>query len=211
MTGKKTYKWRGREFPAPPIQFDEVNHIYRDERGILPGVTSILNTEPVFYAPGPAAEWGKAAHDHLYHFVNGSLDIEKVSPRMMPTIEGFRRALVKIGLENDPDCLSEFIVYSRAWRYAGRLDFLFAGEKYDCLVDFKSGALGTYATKMTGLQLGGYSVALCEMSISDLSRLKAFEVNVQIDGKEEIAPFDTRDIHRTFLAHLTVQKYWQKL
>lgn len=211
-----TIKWRGRDIPAllPGVEYDPEKHEYKVDGQHFPSVSSFLSAlQSPFIGlnSAVAAEWGTSAHTHLYHLIAGNLDMKRVSERMMPTIQGFEKALGHLGLTRINPALCEYIVYSKRLRFAGRFDFLFADGNRDVLVDFKTGTPSERSSRMTGMQLGGYLYAGIECKLIKLSSTFLAEINVQPDGKFEVRRFGAERCMNVFVAQATVKNYFDNL
>jgi hypothetical protein len=200
--------WHGREIPAvlPGIEFEEAGHKYKVNGQPWPGVTGLL---PERYNNGDdtGALWGTAAHDHCFHLVHGTLVRASVDPRMELTVDGFERALVFYGVHADTEVLPEYIVYSKKFHFIGRFDFLFNLGAHDLLLDLKTGAHNEKETRRTGMQIGGYAHGIIEHRLSTVKRLRAAEVNIQMDGTMAPYEYKVKEVMNVFLAMLTVRNY----
>jgi hypothetical protein len=213
MTGAATIQWRGRAVPAvlPGVEFEEKGHKYRVNGQSWPSVTSFL--EDYYHGPqeSAGAKWGTSAHKHVFHFMAKTLDMERLNPRMKPTLDGWLDALSFFKVPPGAEMLAEYIVYSARFHFIGRFDFLFALPDMDLLLDLKTGGQGEMESRKTGLQLGGYCHGIIEHGLSTISRLRAAEANIQQNGTMTPRWFKTREIMRVFLAQVEVKNYFQKI
>jgi hypothetical protein len=214
MKAAGTILWHGREVPAlpPDFEFAPADHRYKVDGAEKPGVTKILPTR--FYGPNgsPAAAWGTARHEHVFHHINGTLDRSRIAASMKPIIEGFDRALAKLRIKIEPGkWLGEFFVISRRFGYCGRLDFLFDRGATDLLVDLKTGADGEVQKLDAAMQGGGYGNALIEMGLTTKARLRGATVFVGEDGGDTVDPYDMTNAIHIFMAQLTVRKYYREI
>ena len=179
MAGEVT-TWKGVEIPRvlPGLSFDEANHKYTLNGKPLKGVTYYTGKlrDHSFCKPEDLA-WGSAVHDHLYALDMGTLDWSRLDPRMSPYIKGWQWVLESNGWRTDR-MLAEQTVYSIKYWLAGRFDRLFETEKYDVLVDFKSGA----PDKVTGLQLAAYAMMAVELKWTTPARVRLVEVCIDMEG-----------------------------
>jgi hypothetical protein len=214
VNGAGVIIWHGAEIPAVPsgVEFNHDDHRYKVDGIEKPGVTKILPTR--FYGPNgsPAAAWGTARHDHVFHFVHETLDISRVDASMIPIIEGFARALKKLRVEIKPGkWLGEFLVISRRYGYCGRLDFLFDRGSTDLLIDLKTGADGEIQKLDAAMQGGGYGNALIEMGLTTKARLRGATVFIGEDGSDKVDPYDMTNAIHVFMAQLTLRKYYREI
>ena len=216
MIDAGTIQWRGRAIPAllPGLEYDPERHAYKLNGISMPSVTTILlnlRGRTFYPANNSGANWGKSAHDHVYHYVKGMLDFKRLSDRMKPTIKGFQEGLDKLGVKIKVGALGEYLIYSKKFHFAGRFDFLFQVGDDDLLIDFKTGTPSEFESRLTGLQLGGYAVALTEWKIVKPARLRLAELNVQPDGEIAIETYKPREVMHAFLAYLTVCNYMKQI
>jgi hypothetical protein len=214
-TGAGTIIWHGAEIPAilPGVEFTEAGHEYKVDGARWPNVTGFL---PERYNNGDdtGAKWGQAAHDHCFHLVKKSLVRANVSPRMELTVRGFEKALKHFEIPADAEVLPEYIVYSRKFHFIGRFDFLFNLGAFDLLTDVKTGAASEAESRKTGMQLGGYAIAIIEQRLSTLGRLRVAEVNIQMDGAmtpREWRGRQVKELMDIFHAQMMVRNYFKKL
>jgi hypothetical protein len=215
VNGAGTVIWHGQEIPAllPGVEFTEAGHEYKVDGAHWPSVTGLL-PERYSNSDNTAAEWGVAAHDHCFHLVKKSLVRASVDPRMEPTVCGFEKALKHFEVPADAEVLPEYIVYSRKFRFVGRFDFLFNLGAFDLLMDLKTGASSEAESRKTGMQLGGYAIAIIEQRLSTPGRLRVAEANIQMDGTmtpREWRGRQVRELMEVFQSQMRVQNYFKKL
>jgi len=162
------------------LEFDETKHEYRMDGRSVPSVTRILSVVQDFSAVPPdklqiAQEWGTAVHLYLRLYDDGTLDLKKADPRILPIIESWERMKVARGWV-DP-VISEQPFYSARYGYAGTPDRLFkAGSKYT-LLDIKTGK-GNFANMQTAAYL-----QLIKEDYANLNQVERMKVHFDFDGK----------------------------
>lgn len=212
--------WKGKEIPALPsgVTYDPDRHEYRDDRGLLPSVTGFMREFQFQGGDDTAMKWGSAVHDHIFHYLRGTLNMKKVDRRILPYLRAIDEALEYLKLDRVL-MLSEHIVYSRRHRFAGRLDYLFEAGPKDIFIDLKTGAKCEKSSRLTAMQLGGYVIAAAEMGLTKISQARIIELNIQMDGKwRPIVESNVRESANIFLARLaevrareTVLNYLNKI
>lgn len=207
MAGEVTI-WKGVEIPRvlPGLLIDEAAHKYALNGRPLRGVTSYtsLLQDHSFCKPVDLA-WGSARHDHLYHLDMGTLDWSRLDPSMEPYIKGWQWVLESNGWSVDR-MLAEQTVYSIKYWLAGRFDRLFETDKYDWMVDFKSGPPDT----VTGLQLAAYSMMSIERGWTTAARIKMMEVCINAEGKVKTQIFDYKKELQFFMMQYSLRNHIDK-
>jgi hypothetical protein len=210
---EQTIQWRGREIPAlpPGVEYNDATHRYFVDSQEWKSATQRLKPLHGFMEDGGIGmAWGKAAHDHVFHFMQGTLDAAMVDERMWPTLRGWQDAGGFFGFISKP-FLAEYIVYSRRLRIIGRLDYLFDLGKHDLMVDLKTGSPSARETSITGLQLGIYAHGLIEHKLTTPAKLHTAEINVQMDGKMRPHEYNTAEIMAAAAGYLTYDSYMAKI
>ena len=205
MNGAGTLIWKGAEIPAmlPGLEFNPDGHIYKVNGMVWKSVTQytgLLCSHD--FVQQVDLDWGSAAHDYLY-----LSDMDLLAPggdeRMLPYIAGWNAECVKRGWDRKK-MLAEYPIYSKKYLYTGRLDNLFETEKYDWLIDKKTGQ----PSPTTGPQLAGYGQAAIEWGLTTLGRLKLMEVCIDKNGVVKTQPFDFKSCLQDFLmAYSLTNKY----
>lgn len=211
---EKPWTWKGMTLPLIPagVEFDEALHQYRIDARQAPGVTGLLADEFHGNINSPKVKWGTATHDHIFHFLLGTIDQERIQPVMLARIEGFLRAMAKLRCAPAPGkWLGEFFVVSRRFGYCGRLDNLFDRGATDLILDVKTGDDSEHSQLLAGAQIGGYAQALVDMGLTSLSRLRGAVVFIGDDGAERVVDVNMREAVHVFLARLTWMKYMRKI
>jgi len=170
------------------LQFDETTHTYFWDGKKIPSVTQIINELlPIQYKPD---DWylqrGQAVHRAAV-FIAREIDFEYDE-----RIAGQVAAIRKFFKEVRPEILEiEKTVYSKIYRYAGRLDlYVKIGTKF-CLVDYKS----SISIERIGLQLAGYSLAMLPVVINGVG------IAIKEDGTYSMTkPINLKKYQREFLA-----------
>jgi hypothetical protein len=200
--------WKGAEVPRvlPGLLFDEAAHKYTLNGRPLKGVTNYtsLLRDHSFVQPVDLA-WGTARHDHLFHLDMGTLDYSKIDPSMEPYIKGWQWVLESNGWSTDK-MLAEQTVYSIKYWLAGRFDRLFETDRYDWLVDFKSGAPDV----VTGYQLAAYGMMAIEHKWTTATRLKLVEVCIDQAGHVKQQSFDYKKKLQLFLGYYSIRNDMDK-
>lgn len=207
MAGEVT-KWKGVEIPRvlPGLLFDEEAHRYTLNGRQLKSVTWYTGKlrDHSFVQPVDLA-WGTARHDHIFHLDMGTLDHSKVDPSMEPYIKGWQWVLDSNGWRTDR-MLAEQTVYSIKYWLAGRFDRLFETDKYDWLVDFKSGQPDV----VTGIQMAPYVMMAIEHKWTTATRARMMEVCIDQAGHVKTQVFDYKKNLQLFLMQYSLVNYLTK-
>ena len=186
------------------LVFDQDKHEYRMDGRIVPSVTRILSVVQDFSAVPPdqlqtAQEWGTAVHLYLRLYDEGTLELTKADPRMLPIIDSWERMKVSRGWVNP--LMSEQPFYSKRYGFAGTPDRLFkTGSKYT-LVDFKTGE-GNYADLQTAAYL-----QLIKEDYANLNQVERMKVHFDFDGKMKSEVYT--DFKKDFNDFLCVMRTFQ--
>lgn len=188
--------WHGQEVqPLPGLTFDEAAHKYTIEGRGVRGITSYTGLlRDHRFVEQEDLDWGSCVHDHLYHHDMGTLDWSRLDPRMEPYINGWSEFCKDRGWDTGR-MLAEHKLCSEKYYLAGRLDRLFETEKYDWLVDIKTGD----PDKVTGLQLAAYGYMAIEHRLTTAARLKLMEVCVSNTGHCQPQMFDYKTEFKFFI------------
>ena len=233
-TGAGKIIWKGAEIPAllPGLEFFEDGHVYKVNGAVWKSVTQytklISNHDFVTEIDADYAKttskldkeynakkaqldalvhlnFGSVVHDYLYKDDMDILDFNspEFDHRFDGYIAGWNAECVKRGWDRKK-MLAEYPLYSKKYLYAGRLDNLFETEKYDWLIDKKTGQ----PSPTTGPQLAGYGQAAIEWGLTTLGRLRLLEVCIDKNGVVKTQPFDFKSCLQDFLmAYSLTNKY----
>ena len=208
MIGAGTLIWKGKEIPAlpPGLEFSEAGHTYKLNGRQLKSVTQytkLLNTHD--FVTETDLNFGSIVHDYLYKDDIGILDFNSTEfdHQFDGYISGWNAECIKRGWDKRK-MLAEYPLYSKKYLYTGRLDNLFETEKYDWLIDKKSGQ----PSITTGPQLAGYGGMCIEWGLTTLGRLKLMEVCIDKNGIVKTQLFDFKTVWQDFLmAYSLTNKY----
>ena len=149
------------------IQFDAATHTYTLEGRRLPSVTEVL--KPLSDAEyrhvdhtvmDRAAALGRAVHKMIELDLRDDLDVDALDEPLHPYLRQWREFRALSGFEA---ILSEQIVYSARYGYAGTLDLFGRLNGRYVLIDAKRTAA---VPRTAGPQTAAYQIALCESSPS---------------------------------------------
>lgn len=120
-------------------------------------------------------------------------------------LEGRVQAIKKFFAECQPEIIqSETMVFNKTFMYAGTFDLLAKFQKKVCLFDYKS----TLEPVRTGLQLGGYAMALN----SEINVNIGYGVEIRDNGTYRLSdPIKLSDETRRFLALRTAYSIKEQL
>jgi hypothetical protein len=192
------------------VRFDPGPHTYTVEgTGVrLPSVTQALKRGADSYAGvSPAVleaarELGEATHACIELDCAGTLDVDSIHDRVQPYFDQWRQFRL---LSGAVILLSEALVYSERYGYAGKLDLLVRLNDRLALIDAKRTAM---VLPIAGPQTAGYVNALRECR-PDLA-----PPNVPIDryalhlaDRWKLVPFKDPNDTRVFLGALTFHKW----
>ena len=167
-----------------PLEFDEVDHIYRLDGRVLPSVTEILKDvgaiDTQWYTEGDRHR-GSLVHRAALYLMEGDLDWSELDE----SIAGYVRSLDRFLAENRVEVLfAEKIVHGP--NHAGRLDIVCKLSGRLALIDEKTGNVEP-ACK---LQTAGYAQAL-EYS-EGIRAERRYGLKLHADGKAAriVGPYD---------------------
>lgn len=204
---------------AGVLHFDADSHTYTYNGEEFDGVTSILKplSELAYRGVAPdvmerARLLGVAVHKVIELDIKGTLDEDELDDALRPYLASWRNFCRLSGFQ---PLLSEHMVYSMRYRYAGTLDIfgLLNGEA--SLVDAKR---VVKVQRVTGPQTAGYEIALREclpdivasaVSGPGPGRINRYALQLTTDGKYSLHPFKDPNDQRVFLSALTT-KQWSK-
>lgn len=196
------------------MHYDAETHTYRLNGEVVPGVTTVLkriSQEAYRFVDRAlmdrAAALGTAVHKLIELRIAGTLDTDALDPQLLPYLHSWDRFIATSGFL---PLLSEQIVWSLRYRFAGQLDLL--GELHDCiaLIDAKRCA---QVPVTAGPQTAGYEIAARER-FPELFRsgrpVKRFALQLNTDGTHRLVPFTDPDDARVFLSELTTRNFLRK-
>jgi hypothetical protein len=196
------------------VHFDPATHTYTLSGKRIPGVTTVLkriSRELYRHVDKElmerAAALGTAVHKLIELDIAGTLDEEALAEVLVPYLHSWRRFMATSGFV---PVLSEEIVWSERYGYAGQLDLF--GEFPDCiaLVDAKRCA---QVPITAGPQTAGYEIALRERHphlFVPGKPFKRFALQLNTDGTHRLVPFTDPDDARVFLSELTTRNFLKK-
>ncbi|MBU2527704.1 MAG: PD-(D/E)XK nuclease family protein [Bacteroidetes bacterium] len=178
--------WRGVEIPPfPGFTFDSEAHKYALRGRPLKNITGYTGKLRDHSFVNPIdLEWGSHVHDYLYLHDIGKL-LPGGDPRMMPYILGWTEKRQEMGWDTGK-MLAEFPNCSEKYLIAGRFDRLFETEKWDWLVDVKTGQ----PDKVTGIQMAPYGLMAILRGLTTVGRLKLAEVCIDKTGHCKMQQFN---------------------
>lgn len=184
------------------IEFKEENHEYYVDGNLFPSVTQILNIVDSYKWVDKkilhqAAKFGTAAHRMTEFYDHGILNMDSVSPALMPYLDAWKKFLHETNFE----ILDiEYPIASKLG-YAGMLDRIGTIDGKLTILDIKTSNI---IPKTTALQLAAYSHAWEEMHKSKVRlRLCVHLKPCNYFIKEYRNPTD----FLTFMNFLTVYKW----
>ncbi len=199
---------------AGVVQFDEATHTYTRDGVVLPGVTTILKriSKALYRHVDPAlmeraAALGTAVHKLIELDIAGTLDEDALDPQLHLYLKSWRQFRATSGFR---PLLSEVVVWSDRYGYAGQLDML--GELHDfiALIDAKRCA---QVPVTAGPQTAGYEIAARERFpeiFASGKRVKRFALQLNTDGTHRLVPFPDPNDARVFLSELTARNFLLK-
>lgn len=196
------------------VHFDAESHTYTLDGKVLPSVTTILKrmSREAYRCVdrsvmARAAALGTAVHKLIELDIAGTLDVDGLDPQLLPYLHSWHRFLATSGFR---PILSEQVVWSTRYGYAGQLDLL--GELHDfiALIDAKRCA---QVPVTAGPQTAGYEIASRER-FPDLfpqgKPIRRFALQLNTDGTHRLVPFTDPDDTRVFLSELTCRNFMMK-
>ena len=196
--------WKGQEVaPIPGFIFDPEVHKYALKGRPLKGVTSYTGRlRDHSFVKQVDLDFGSHVHRYLHLHDTGKL-VQDIDPQMLPYILGWTEKRQEMGWDTGK-MLSEFPNCSEKYLIAGTLDRLFETEKWDWLIDIKTGQPDT----VTGLQLAAYGLMAIERGLTTAGRLKLAEVCIDKAGRCKLQPFDYKvELPFFFMAYSLQNRY----
>ena len=179
------------------------DHRYILDGRELPSVTHVING---VMPPRECDPWylsrGSALHAAIHLEAAGTLDHETLDPAYLRKFTAFERFRAEVK--------PEFIVLeeqlaSKRYNFAGTVDAVARIGEYHAIIDWKSSIQPT-----VDLQLGGYSILLCE-NCRPVRRAVAVELkNDGTFGMRPLAESELAKAERIFLATLSVYGWMRK-
>jgi hypothetical protein len=172
----------GGEMNETGFKYSAEGHRYTFDGVAVPGITQVLSlsgfVDARWFNP-TATERGTAVHSAALFLVEGTLDWASVDPEALPRLRQFEAFLN----EHTPEMLfAEVPLYSTAWKFAGRFDFLFDFMGGPSIVELKTGKAGLAAKLQTAAQK-----VLIEEKWG-FQNVKRFALELPAEGKYRIIP-----------------------
>lgn len=186
------------------LTFDASTHTYRDERGVVPGVTQILRPLVDFSRVprdvlAAKADLGTRVHLACELDDDDDLDEASVQDDVAPYLAAYRR----FRAESRAQVLaSEQQVYSAPHRYAGTLDRVLLLDGAHVLVDLKT-CITTPSS--AGPQTAAYLHALASPTVTRRAALR-----LRPDGTYRLDPLTDPNDWPTFLGCLAIHRHLEK-
>lgn len=198
---------------ADGLHFDEDLHKYTLGDRELPSVTKVLRriTEHEYRfvdreTMDRTALLGQAVHKLIELDLAGTLDEESLSEPLVPYLAQWRQFRTQSGFQM---ILSEALVHSARYGYAGKLDLFGRLNDHLALIDAKR----TAAVPMSaGPQTAGYELAALEshpeLALLDLP-IRRYALHLTPE-RWRLVPFTDPNDRRVFLAALTLHNYLEQ-
>lgn len=202
------------------LQFDEASHTYTLGGVKLPGVTTALKSLPNDYAMVDpevlerAAVIGRAVHQIIADDIRGNLDEDQIDFDLLPYLDQWRAFRDTSGFV---PLLSEQMVYSQRYGYAGTLDLFGILNGRLVLPDAKRTAA---VPRSAGPQTAGYELGLRECMpdvVANAAQMVGWKSSkpVPIDrfalhltrDRWQLVPFKDPADQRVFLSALTIYQW----
>lgn len=183
------------------LTFDPATHEYRWNGQRVPSVTQamgLLYHEVYRFAQASGVARGSDVHERIHDYETGRL--RQIEVDYLGYLEAWRgfKAQFNLGLPT----LSEQILYSKRWGFAGKPDNVFG----DLLVDVKTSAS---PSPLTAIQTAAYAQLVAESGAPRIKR--RMEVLLQPSGKWSIQVFkDQAGDFRLFLCCLSLHQFHAK-
>lgn len=188
------------------LEFEPDTHVYKAGGRVLPSVTSIIAELHDFrHVPAEtlkaAAEFGTAAHRMCELYDQDNLDMQSVSPALLPYLTAWQRFLS----ETRATVLEvEKQYHHKTMYYAGTLDRLLLIDGQKVLADIKT---VSRLSPVVGIQLAGYQGLLAD----NAGRFDVVRAAVQLcgDGTYRFQTYTDAMDWPVFVSLLTLQT-WRK-
>jgi len=188
------------------IIFKEDTHEYFIDGEKLPSVTSILEAVGITdfsQVPDglllPAIEFGQAIHKATELDDLGNLDEDTLDDKLRPYLNAWR------SFKKEYNVRVKYVerkVYSKKYRYCGRIDKVAYVGDWLSVIDIKS---SSQLHKATAIQTAGYKQAYNEEATKQI--IRRYAVLLKEDGTYKVEEYkDPSDIN-VFLSALTLYNY----
>lgn len=195
---------------ADGLQFDEVEHEYRLDGNVLPGVTTVLRpiTAHEYRAVDRetmerSALLGKAVHKLIELDIAGTLDEDPLDDSLRPYLAQWRQFRAQSGFQV---IHSECRVHSARYGYAGTLDLAGTLNGTRAIIDAKRTAA---VPRSAGPQTAAYRAALAELYDGEWQVSDRYALHLTPERWRLVPQKDPNDL-RVFLAALTLHNYLEK-
>lgn len=193
------------------LKFAPENHRYTWNGVEVPGVTQILGDCGLSdFSRVPPADLeraqrrGKAVHLACELYDKGKLNVDTLSPVIMPYLDGWIEFRKAFGGEITH---IEQSWYSVRYKFAGTLDRVVRSHEkrpYDYIIDIKSGA----AVKSTRIQTAGYKILRVENGELLGAHIKRMVVQLTSKGEFVIHPHKEHSVdERIFMSALSIYNF----
>jgi hypothetical protein len=196
---------------ADGLHFDEALHEYTIDGRKVPSVTTVLR--PVTAHEYRAVDretmertalLGQAVHKLIELDLAGTLDEDSLSDPLRPYLAMWRQFLAQSGFKM---LLSEQIVHSARYGYAGRMDLAGKLNNRFAVIDAKRTAA---VPRSAGPQTSAYRDALAETR-GDIPWRDADRYALHLTPERwRLVPFNDPNDRRVFLAALTLHNYLEQ-
>lgn len=187
------------------VAFDAGRHEYRLDGRYVPNVTRILAPLHDFSGiRGDVLEHKRQVGEAVHAAIRLELEDDLDAASVDPAVEGYLQAWRRFVAETSFECfLSERIVYSGKYRYAGTLDLVGVVCGKESLLDAKC-TVGIHPS--VRLQTAAYLQAASEAGLVR-SAAKRYGLMLKPDGAYVLEPFADRNDLAIFLAMLSVHNW----
>lgn len=189
------------------IVFDEAKHLYTDNGLDVPSVTKVLQDAGMIdFSNVPAhileasSKFGTAVHKACELFDNDDLDESSLDVHIKPYLDAWFK------FKKDTCFMVEAveeIIYSKKFRFAGKLDRRGILEKR-AVVDLKTGST---LLPSTAIQTGAYEGGYNEDKKRDEQIKRRFSVLLKPDGNYKIQEYKNKTDFSVFLSALTIYNW----
>ncbi len=195
---------------APAILFEAEGHTYSLDGVRVPSVTQILADVTMREyrmvradVMARAAQLGSAVHSVIELDIRKDLDEDALDPALLPYLAQWRQFVARSGFV---PLLSEAIVHSRKFGFAGKLDLFGVLHGRHAVIDAKRCAS---VPRSAGPQTAGYAIALAESHPNGVpigAPLDRYALHLTPE-RWQLVPLRGRDDARVFLSALTLHQW----
>lgn len=179
------------------LTFDPVEHLYRLDGRVVPGVTKVLRDEGFIDAAWfteYSRDRGTKAHRAIELWDSEDLNEARLDPVLRPYLAAWKRFKLEAGVSIEA---SEVRLASDTYGFAGTIDKVASIGSTKAILDIKTGPVSSWV----GLQLAAYHILVNEPA------RRRYAVQLNNDSSYRLHEFKDRSDRPVFLAALAIHNW----